>query len=226
MSGFILAEKKSQSQMFNEKGNMIPVTTLHATPCFVVGIRWEETDGYTAVQLGFGKTKKNQKPIEGTIKKAGIKTPLHFLREFRITVDEKEIKTIDADGKKGLQIGEHELFVGTEVKPEMLFKIGDIVVVSGISKGKGFAGVIKRHGFSGGPKTHGQSDRERAPGSIGQGTTPGRVVKGKKMAGRLGGGRVTIKNLEIVEAGETNMKIKGLIPGAIGGLIEVRTVNL
>ena len=226
MSGFILAEKKFQSQMFDTNGNMIPVTTVHTTPCFVVGIRWEETDEYTAVQLGFGQTKKNQKPTEGTIKKAGIKIPLHFLREFRISIDEHEIKSIDKDGKKGLQIGEQELFVGTEVKPEMLFKTGDIVDVSGISKGKGFAGVIKRHGFSGGPKTHGQSDRERAPGSIGTGTTPGRVVKGKKMAGRLGGSRVTIQNLEIIEADDTKMIIKGLIPGAIGGLIEIRTKNL
>jgi len=226
MSGFILAEKKFQSQIFDTNGNMIPVTTVYTTPCFVVGIRWEETDGYTAVQLGFGQAKKNQKPTEGTIKKAGIKIPLHFLCEFRISIDDHEIKSIDKDGKKGLQIGEQELFVGTEIKPEMLFKSGDIVDVSGISKGKGFAGVIKRHGFSGGPKTHGQSDRERAPGSIGTGTTPGRVVKGKKMAGRLGGSRVTIQNLEIVEADGTKMVIKGLIPGAIGGLIEIRTKNL
>jgi len=226
MSGFILAEKKFQSQMFDTNGNMIPVTTLHATPCFIVGIRWEESDGYTAVQLGFGKTKKNQKPTEGTIQKAGIKTPLHFLREFRINIDDKNIKIIDKEGKKGLQIGEQELFVGTEIKPEMLFKTGDVIDVSGISKGKGFAGVIKRHGFAGGPKTHGQSDRERAPGSIGTGTTPGRVVKGKIMSGRLGGCRVTIQNLEVVEADETRMIVKGLIPGAIGGLIEIRTKNL
>jgi len=226
MSGFILAEKKFQSQMFDTKGNMVPVTILHTTPCYIVGIRWAESDGYTAVQLGFGQAKKNQKPTEGTIKKAGIKIPLHFLREFRIKIDEKEIKTIEKDGKKGLQIGEQELFVGTEIKPEMLFKQGDVVDVSGISKGKGFAGVMKRHGFAGGPKTHGQSDRARAPGSIGSGTTPGRVVKGKRMAGRLGGVRVTIQNLEIVEADGITMKVKGLIPGAIGGLIEIRTKNL
>ncbi|PIZ64961.1 50S ribosomal protein L3 [Candidatus Roizmanbacteria bacterium CG_4_9_14_0_2_um_filter_39_13] len=226
MSGFILGEKKFQSQMFDEKGNMIPVTILHTTPCFVVNIRWSDSDGYTAVQLGFGKTKKNQKPTRGTLKKAGIPTPLRFLREIRIDVDEKNIKTIEKDGKKGIQIGEHELFAGTEIKPEMLFKAGDIVDVTGTSKGKGFQGVVKRHGFAGGPKTHGQSDRERAPGSIGSGTTPGRVYKGKKMAGRMGGERKTVKNLEVVESNGEILKIKGLIPGAIGGLIEVRTIHL
>ena len=226
MPGFILGEKKQQSQMFDAKGTMIPVTVLHTAPCFVVGIKWNETDGYTAVQLGYGQTKKNQKPTQGTLQKAGIKIPLHFLREIRVTIDDKNIKIIEKDKKKGLQIGEYELFVGTEMKPEMVFKPGDVIDVSGISKGKGFQGVVKRHGFAGGPKTHGQSDRLRAPGAIGAGTTPGRVLKGMRMAGRQGNMRTTIQNLEVVQTNKSGLTIKGLIPGAIGGLIEVRTKNL
>lgn len=212
--------------MFDKKGNMIPVTVLQTTPCFITGIKWEELDGYTAVQLGFGRTKKNSKPTQGALQKAGIQTPLRFLREIRITIGEKDIKIIDKNGKKGLQIGENELFIGSKIVPGMFFKSGDIIDVSGTSKGKGFQGVVKRHGFAGGPRTHGQSDRERASGSIGSGTTPGRVYKGKKMAGRQGGERTTIKNLEVVETDEMGMTIKGLVPGSIGGIIEVRTKNL
>src|SRR3989339_19810 len=223
MPGFILGEKKQQSQMFDAKGTMIPVTVLHTAPCFVGGIKWNETDGNTAVQLGKGQTKKNQKPTQGTLQKAGIKIPLHFLREIRVTIDDKNIKIIEKDKKKGLQIGEYELFVGTEMKPEMVFKPGDVIDVSGISKGKGFQGVVKRHGFAGGPKTHGQKNRHRAPGSIGS-TAFQRVVPGRRMAGHMGTERGTIKNLKVmgVDKEKNLIFLKGAVPGARGGLLEIR----
>ena len=118
---------------------------------------------------------------------------------------------------------EHKIKVGDEIKPTLFFKKGDLIDISGISKGKGFQGVVKRHGFAGGPRTHGQSDRERAPGSIGQTTTPGRVFKGKRMAGRMGGKRATVKKLQIVDVNDDGLVVKGLVPGAIGGLLEVRS---
>ena len=116
-----------------------------------------------------------------------------------------------------------ELFVGQEIKPPIFFKKDDTVQVTGISKGKGFVGVVKRHRFAGGPRTHGQSDRERAPGSIGAGTTPGRVLKGKRMAGRMGSQTVTVKGLKVIEATDESLEIKGLVPGAIKTLLIIRS---
>ncbi len=127
-------------------------------------------------------------------------------------------------GKKGIIFGETKIFIGDSIKPTVVFKKGDLVKVSGTSKGKGFQGVVKRHHFAGGPKTHGQSDRERAPGSIGSTTTPGRVYKGKRMAGRMGGERVTVRNLEIVEVKDDGIVVKGLVPGAKKGLLEIVSV--
>lgn len=225
MAGLILGEKSQQTQQFTEAGVMIPVTMISTAPCYVVGVFTPEHDGYAAVKLGFGTRKHIAKPVEGQLKKAGVEAPLRFLREIRVTPSE-EVKFIEEEGKKGIQLGESKIFVGEEIKPEVVFKIGDIVDVSGKTKGKGFQGGVRRYNFRGGPKTHGQSDRHRAPGSIGATTTPGRVFKGQRMAGRMGGGRVTVKNLEVVAVTENTVTVKGLIPGAIGNLIEVRTIGI
>lgn len=224
MTGFILGEKTTSTQTFDEKGDRIPVTFIRTTPCYLVAIMQNDLHGYFAVKLGFGKTKNIKKTALGQLTKAGIKTPLRFLREIRLDRLADKIKII-ADGKRtGLEIGAVKIYIGDEVKPVTLFKKGDFLDVAGISKGKGFQGVVKRHGFAGGPRTHGQSDRERGPGSIGQTTTPGRVYKGKRMAGRMGGIRTTVKNLEVIEVKENGILVKGLVPGAKGGMVEIRSV--
>lgn len=205
MPGFILGEKSEQSQTFTEEGIRIPTTFIKTSPCYLIDLKEPAKHGYCSMMLGFGQTKNIKKPNQGKLTKAGIKIPLRFFREFRLE---------DMSGLK--------LTVGQEMKPALFFKKGDLVNVSGITKGKGFQGAVKRHHFKGGPRTHGQSDRERAPGSIGQTTTPGRVIKGKRMAGRMGGDRVTLKKLSVVEVKDDGILVKGLVPGAIGGLLEVR----
>ena len=201
----ILGKKVGMTQVFVEDGNAVPVTLIEAGPCYVVQKKTEETDGYNAVQLGFEETleRKLTKAELGHLKKADL-PPLRYLGEFRT-------------GKV------EELELGQKIEASV-FEVGDLVDVVGTSKGKGFAGVVKRHGFAGGFKTHGQSDRHRAPGSIGAGTTPGRVFKGMRMAGRMGGERVTVSNLEvvIVDADRNLLAIKGAIPGAKGGLVVVK----
>lgn len=199
----LLGTKSGQSQQFTPEGKRISVTVATVGPCWVTGI----IDGtsYKSLQLAFGNTKNVKKAQEGIHKKAGLTTKPRFLREFRVSDT--------ADTKVGSQINVGDVFAP-----------GDKISVVGTSKGKGFAGVVKRHGFKGGPRTHGQSDRERAPGSIGQTTTPGRVYRGKRMAGRMGGDRVTVQGLEVVSVdGEKNLlTIKGLVPGAIGGLLIIQ----
>ena len=215
MINTILAEKGRMSQTFVE-GRRVPVTKVMAGPCVVTQIKKEDKDGYWAVQLGFGekRIKNVTKPLQGHLKKSQ-KSKLksqnslpRYLREVRL---EKE----------------PELTVGDTIKASDIFRVGDIIQVTGTSKGKGFAGVVKRWGFAGGPRTHGQSDRERAPGSIGQTTTPGRVFKGKKMAGRMGGERVTLKNLQVVSVNpETNeIDISGPVPGIPGGLLAIKRLS-
>lgn len=210
MINTILAEKGRMSQAF-VKGRRVPVTKVLAGPCVVTQIKKEDKDGYWAVQLGFGekKIKNVSKALQGHLKsliKDG-KAP-RFLAEVRL---EKE----------------PEFNVGDAIKASDIFNVGDIIAVSGTSKGKGFAGVVKRWHFAGGPRTHGQSDRERAPGSIGQTTTPGRVFKGKKMAGRMGAERVTLKNLQIVSVNpETNeVEVSGPVPGIPGGLLFIKRIS-
>ncbi|PJE67357.1 50S ribosomal protein L3 [Candidatus Shapirobacteria bacterium CG10_big_fil_rev_8_21_14_0_10_40_9] len=204
MINSILGIKLGQIQKFLSDGQRIPVTEIQAGPCFVVEVK------PGAVQLGFGerKEKKTLKPILGHIKKAGLKVIPRFLREVSANQEEES----------------SNLKVGDEIKVGDIFKPGDIVDVTGTSKGKGFTGVVKRWGFAGGPRTHGQSDRERAPGSIGSTTTPGRVLKGKKMAGRAGGEKVTIKNLKVIEVNpEKNLLlVKGLVPGAKNGFLMIK----
>lgn len=210
MINSILGIKIGQTQKFTEDGKRIPVTKIQAGPCVVVQVKGKEKDGYSAVQLGLSekREKVTKKPVLGHIKKAGITKVPRFLRE--VCVEEKT-----------------ELQPGQEIKVEEVIKIGDKVDVIGTSKGKGFAGVVKRWGFAGGPRTHGQSDRERAPGSIGATTTPGRVLKGKKMAGRMGGARITVKNLQVVDVDSENnlLTVKGLVPGNKGGLLIVSKVK-
>jgi len=204
---FILGKKLQSTQIFDKDGKAIPVTLVQAGPCFITQIRNEEKDGYGAVQLGFGekKEKKMKKPQQGHLKKVQISNfkfqNLKYLREF--------------------QVENSDMKLGDEIKAD-IFQEGDIVKVSGISKGKGFQGVVKRHGFAGGPKSHGQKHSLRAPGSIGA-TFPERVPKGRRMAGRMGGVRVTVKNLEIVKVDvkENIIAIKGAIPGNRGSLIEI-----
>lgn len=200
----MLGRKVGMMQIFTEKGEVVPVTVIAAGPCVVTQVRVRERDGYDAVQIGFEQVpaRKLTKPQQGHLKGAG--TLVRVLREFA------------ADNPQ-----EHS--VGDVINAE-LFAAGQKVDVSGNSKGRGFAGVVKRHHFRGGPKTHGQSDRHRAPGSIGAGTTPGRVWKGQKMAGRMGGKRVTVQNLEVVEvvADKNLILVKGSVPGARNGLLQIR----
>ncbi len=224
MSGLILGEKSDSWQLFSESGDRIPVTAINTSPCFLIGVKSKEKNGYFSVKLGFRNARRIKKPVKGELKKAGIEAPLRYLREMRLE-KHKDVTAISEGDKLGVQLGDVKIMVGQELNPEIIFKKGDKIDVTGTSKGKGFAGVVKRHHFKGGPRTHGQSDRERAPGSIGQTTTPGRVYKGKRMAGRMGGARVTVQGLEVIEATDTKLVVKGLVPGAKGSFLEIITAH-
>jgi large subunit ribosomal protein L3 len=194
------------TQVFSpEDGRVERVTVIEAGPCFVTGIRRVDRDGYDAVQLAFGETteKRLNKPKRGLLKKAGVGN-LRHLREFR--------------GEPG------ELKVGAEVKVDAVFEPGQTVKVSGVSKGKGFAGTIKRHNFSRGPVTHG-SHNVRGPGSIGASADPARVFKGIKGPGQMGAGRVTQRGLEVVDvrADENLLLVRGSVPGPRGSVVEIRS---
>jgi large subunit ribosomal protein L3 len=205
----ILGKKLGMTQVFTTAGEIVPVTVVEAGPCVITQVKTAESDGYDAVQLGFGESTKLSKPEKGHIEQqaraAQAKNPLvRNLRELRVekAAEHKVGETIDAS----------------------VFKAGDVVDVIGVSKGKGFAGVVKRHHFAGGPKTHGQSDRHRAPGAIGSGTTPGRIYKGKRMAGRMGNDRVTVQNVRVVEADAVRnlILIRGSVPGGVNSLLLIR----
>ncbi|MBN1680978.1 MAG: 50S ribosomal protein L3 [Anaerolineae bacterium] len=207
----IIGKKVGMTQIFNDDGQVVPVTVIQAGPCYVTQIRTAEQDGYMAVQLGFEEvpSRKNgdprlNKPKRGHLKRNGLDLPdLRYLREFRVKeIDVEEGQKLTAD----------------------VFEPGERVDIVGTSKGRGFAGTIKRHNFNRGPKTHGQSDRERAPGSIGATSTPGRVFKGMRMAGRMGGERVTVQNLEVVvvDAEKNLLAVRGSVPGARGGILLVK----
>lgn len=210
MINAILGTKLDMSQKFTKDGKRIPVTTVLAGPCPVIQVKTQQKDGYDAIQLGWGEKKltKITKPLKGHIKGAKLKLAPRFLQEIRVE-EESKFK------------------VGDLVKVSDVLKPGDKVNATGISKGKGFTGVMKRWGFAGGPATHGQSDRARAPGSIGQTTTPGRVFPGKKMAGRAGGVKVTIKNLTVMDVDKDKnlLLVKGLVPGPRNGLLVIRKVG-
>jgi large subunit ribosomal protein L3 len=198
----LLGKKLGMTQIFDETGRAVPVTVLEVGPCPVTQIKTKERDGYEALQLGFGHSKRLNSPERGHRRPSGADS--RYLREVRAS---------DVD----------EFRVG-QVLDCTLFKEGELVDVTGISKGRGFAGVMKRHGFGGGPKTHGQSDRARAPGSIGASATPGRVLKGMRMAGQMGNERVTTQNLRVakVDAQRNLVLVRGSVSGAKGGLVMVR----
>jgi large subunit ribosomal protein L3 len=201
----ILGKKIGMTSIFDDNGQMIPCTIIEAGPCYVTQVRTKDKDGYEAVQLGFDEIKERlvNKPLKGHFKRSGVK-PLRLISEFRIF--------------NGTQFQ-----IGQEVRVDT-FTQGDVVDVSGRSKGRGFQGVVKRHHFGGvGMTTHGQSDRVRAPGSIGASSYPSRVMKGRRMAGRMGGERVTVKNLTVLKViAESNILIvKGSVPGAINCYLEI-----
>ena len=203
MTEGIIGKKLGMTQVFREDGRSEAVTAIEAGPCTVVQIKTEAKDGYNAAQLGFGEASRPKSSRRGrTPEKATVK--FKYLREFKA----EDIEAIE----------------GGQTVDVSLFKAGDLVSVTGISKGKGFAGTVKRHHFAGGPKTHGQSDRHRAPGSIGMCTTPGRVFKGMRMAGHLGNRRTTVCNLEVVEADPARnlLLIKGAVPGMRNGLVMIK----
>lgn len=205
MKGMI-GKKVGMTQIFDEKGNVIPVTVIQAGPCYVTQVRNDERDGYVAIQLGYGETKPKRltQGQLGHLRRNNLPA-LRYLREFR------------------LRNGELDVEEGQEIRVNV-FEKGERVDVIGTSKGRGFAGTIKRHGFHRGPKTHGQSDRERAPGSVGQCSTPGRTLKGQRMAGRMGNERVTIQNLEVVVVDpERNiLAVRGSVPGARDGIVLIK----
>lgn len=198
------------TSIFDELGEVIPCTVIEAGPCYVTGVRTQKRDGYDAIQLGYEEKKERlvNKPLRGQFAKAGVK-PLRILREFRSN-------------------GIEEIQPGQEIKVDKVFSKGDVVSVIGTSKGRGFQGVVKRHHFGGGARTHGQSDRERAPGSIGSSSYPSRVFRGQRMGGRMGGDRVTVSNLKVVGViPDSNLLlVKGSIPGAINGYVEIHKKNL
>ncbi len=202
----IIGKKIGMTRVFDEAGKSIPVTVIEAGPCFITQIKSEKTDGYSAVQLGYDekKDKNTNKPETGHFAKAGVK-PLRILREFKNFEDTEK-----------LSLG-GEINVGTFVE-------GEGVIISGVTKGKGFQGVVKRYGFAGGPKSHGQSDRLRAPGSLGQSSYPSRVFKGIKMGGRMGGDKVTFKKRRVIKViPEKNLiLIEGSVPGSVSSIVTIK----
>lgn len=198
----LIGKKVGMTRIFDEEGVQVPVTVIEAGPCPVIGMRSADVDGYQAVQVGFGskKEKRTSKAEMGHAAKAGLEAAPRLLREFRIG-DEEEYE------------------VGQELTVE-LFEAGDRIKVTGRSKGRGFQGVVKRHGFRGRPGSHGHP-MSRNPGSMGPGTDPSRVIKGKKLPGRMGGTRTTIRNLQVVRVdGERNLLfVKGGVPGARDGYV-------
>ena len=200
----LIGKKIGTTQFFREDGRADCVTAIEVGPCTVVQIKRQDTDGYESVQLGYEPViaRKLSKPELGHLKASG--QIFRHLRELSID-----------------DISEVEVGQALDVS---LFEVGDIVEVTGNTKGRGFAGGVKRHGFAGGPKTHGQSDRHRAPGSIGAGTTPGRVLKGLRMAGHMGNEQVTQRSLEVIQSDtERNLLlVKGSIPGARNSLVIIR----
>lgn len=200
----ILGRKLGMTSIFTEDGNFVPCTVIEAGPCPVVQVKTKDNDGYDAVQIGYEviPERKVNRPRAGHFAKNGVE-PMRYLKEFRQLVDavnSGDVLTVDA------------------------FAVGDKVKVTATSKGKGFQGVVRRHHFGGvGMTTHGQSDRPRAPGSIGSSSYPSRVFKGMRMAGRMGGTRITVRNLQVLQVipAENLLVVKGSIPGAMNGLVEI-----
>jgi large subunit ribosomal protein L3 len=207
MSRGILGKKLGMTGVFTSEGKYVPATVIEAGPCVVTQIKSRETDGYDALQLGFGgkRTSRVNKPLQGHFKKSGDQC-FRFLKEFSVE-------------------NPADFNIGQELTVEM-FKVGELVDVVGTSKGRGFSGVIKRHGFHRGPMTHG-SRNVRRPGSIGCSAWPAKVIKGKKMPGQYGNDRKTIRNLEIVDIrfDDNLILVKGAVPGAESGLVSVNKLK-
>jgi len=197
----IYGRKIGMTTLFEESGDAVPVTVIETPPCVVLQVKTRESDGYEAIQIGFGERRRINSPMKGHVKELG---KFQMLREMKVD-----------------DIGKWE--VGQKVGCE-IFEAGDLVDISGATKGRGFTGVVKRHGFRGGPKTHGQSDRHRAPGSIGSGTTPGKVWKGMRMAGHMGTGQATVKSLKVVRTDPDRgvLFVRGSVPGNNGIVVKVR----
>lgn len=209
MSG-MLGKKIGMTQVYNDLGEALPCTVIEVGPCYVTQIKTSEKDGYEAVQLGFAdaKEKRLRNSMKGHLEKSKVK-PLRYFREFRV-LDQKALS------------------LGSEVKVDEVFAEGDRVKVSGRSIGRGFQGVVKRHHFGGiGMTTHGQSDRVRAPGSIGSSSFPSRVFKGMRMAGRMGGTRVTVRSLKVLRVVRDSnlLVVQGSVPGHINGIVEVTKLS-
>jgi large subunit ribosomal protein L3 len=198
----MVGKKLGMTQLFDESGVVYPATVIECGPNVVTQIKTDEKDGYEAVQLGFGLDKRLNRPEQGHRKASGFQS--------------RDLREVKADSYDDLEVG--------QVFKADVFKPGQLVDVTGISKGRGFQGGVKRHGFAGGPKTHGQSDRLRAPGSIGSSATPGRVFKGTRMAGRMGTDRVTVLSLEVlrVDPERNLLVVKGSVPGHNDSLVVVR----
>ena len=197
----IIGKKLGMTQIFGDNGKAEAITAIEAGPCTVTQVRAVAKEGYNAAQLGFGESKRLNSPQKEHLKELG---QFKYLREFRVGDSE------------ALEVG--------QMVDVSQFKTGDLVDITGVSKGKGFAGVVKRHHFAGGPKTHGQSDRHRAAGSIGATTSPGRVLKGRRMAGHMGSRRVTVRHLQVFEADPARnlLLVKGAVPGAKNELLLIR----
>jgi large subunit ribosomal protein L3 len=197
----LLGRKIGMSRIFDDSGEVVPVTVIEAGPCYVTQIKTVDRDGYNAIQLGFGSDRRANKPTRGHLK--GL-PPLRHLKEVR------------TDDVTRYEVGQ-KLDAG-------LFKVGEKVDVIGTSKGRGFAGVMKRHGFAGGPATRGQSDRQRAPGAIGASNTPGWVRKGMRMPGHMGSRRATVQNLRVVmvDAERNLLALSGGVPGGPRGVLYIR----
>ncbi len=208
MSVGILGTKLGMTQVFDETGNAIPVTVIQAGPCVITQIKTEQTDGYSSVQIGYGEVKEKalNRPKLGHLQKSGA-TPVRHLREYRVS-----------------NTGEFEL--GQALAADQ-FEAGQLIDVSGISIGKGFAGNQKRNNFRRGPMSHG-SKNHRAPGSTGAGTTPGRVYPGKKMAGRMGNEKVTVRKLSVVrvDSDRNLLLVKGGVPGKAGTLLNITPATI
>jgi large subunit ribosomal protein L3 len=204
MSG-IIGKKLGMTQIFDEAGAVVPVTVIEAGPCPVVQVRSAAKDGHTAVQLGFGrqKDKRASRAEKGHALKAGLDAAPAVLKEFRFDADAPEVgATVTVDG----------------------FEQGGRVKVTGVTKGKGFAGVMKRHGFAGGRASHGATRIHRAPGSIGAGTNPSRVIKGKRMPGHMGDEQQTVRNLLVakVDAERNLLYVRGAVPGPVNGVVYIQ----
>ncbi len=203
-----LGKKIGMTRIFAEDGASVPVTVIEAGPCRVTQVKSKENDGYRAVQVAFGEKRKNliNKPLAGHLKKSGLETTRWL----------SELKLEDADNFE----------VGQMLDVSVLHP-GDIIKVTGVSKGLGFQGAVRRHHFAGGPKTHGQSDRHRAPGSVGASSFPSRTFRGQRMAGRMGGETVTVKNLKVVDVDKEHnaLLVKGAVPGKPNGLVKIEIIE-